>query len=232
MKNQTQLSIALPSYQEAENLEVLLPRLHKAMDNLEHNYEILIIDTMTPLDNTKKVCESHNATYLNRENGNTFGDAVRTAINAATGKYILFMDADGSHPPEFIPKLYQHREAYDVAIASRYVEGGHTENNVALILMSRILNIVYSLVLNIRCKDVSNSLKLYDAKMLKKIKLNMNNFDIVEEILFKLNKNNRNLKMIEVPFSFKKRMFGKTKRNLLAFIVTYMFTLLRLRFGK
>jgi len=40
------------------------------------------------------------------------------------------------------------------------------------------------------------------------------------------------LRITEVPFSFKKRLHGKTKRNLVAFMVSYLFTLLRLRFGK
>jgi dolichol-phosphate mannosyltransferase len=63
-----------------------------------------------------------------------------------------------------------------------------TDNNRILILMSWVVNIVYSIVLNLRCKDVSNSFKLYRGDLLRNLNLYCNNFDIVEELLFKLKK--------------------------------------------
>ena len=95
--------------------------------------------------------------------------------------------------------------------------------------MSRILNITYSFVLGLPCNDVSNSYKIYRKDQLKSIDLTCNNFDIVEEIIFKIYRNNKNIKIKEVPYSFQKRMFGKTKRNLFLFIVTYVYTIVKLR---
>jgi dolichol-phosphate mannosyltransferase len=111
------------------------------------------------------------------------------------------------------------------------VEGGFTENSKVLILMSLIVNIGYRVVLGLKCKDVSNSFKLYPGKELRSLKLKCSNFDIVEEILFKMVRTNPRFKLTEVPFSFKKRMFGETKRNLFVFIFTYIVTLIRLRFS-
>ena len=93
--------------------------------------------------------------------------------------------------------------------------------------MSRILNISYSVILGLKYRDVSNSFKIYNAELIKPLSLKCNNFDVVEEILVKINRN-REINFIEVPFSFKKRMFGKTKRNLFRFIVTYIYTLIKL----
>lgn len=232
MINKPKLSIILPSYLEEENLRILLPRLNKVLGDLGILYEILVIDTMEALDNTKDACEQNKAIYINRTNGNSFGNAVRCGIKFANGEYILFMDADGSHPPEFIPFLFKYVDSYDIVVASRYIEGGYTENSKILVLMSKAVNIIYSLVLGIRCKDVSNSFKIYKASLLKKLDFRCDNFDIVEEILFKVIKSNKNLRIKEVPFSFKQRMFGKTKRNLLAFMTSYLFTLIKLRFGR
>jgi dolichol-phosphate mannosyltransferase len=232
MQNKPNLTVVLPSYREAENLKLLLPRLSATLSKMERNAEILVVDTVQPLDETPEVCRMNGTKYMNRTSGNSFGAAVRMGIKEAQGIFILFMDADGSHPPEFIPKLYQHREDYDIVIASRYIDGGFTENSRLLILMSRAINIIYSLVLNLQCKDVSNSFKLYRASLLKKEEFYSNNFDIVEEILFKIKKKNHDLKILEVPFTFKKRMYGKTKRRLLLFAITYIFTLLKLRFRK
>jgi len=232
MSNNIKVTVIIPSYLEEENLRIIIPRLKNEMQKLGDDYEILIVDTIHAMDFTEDVCKNYNVTYLSRTNGNNYGDAVRTGIEKANGQYIVFMDADGSHSPEFINKLYKYKDDYDVVIASRYIEGGTTDNNRILILMSWVVNIVYSIVLNLRCKDVSNSFKLYRGDLLKNLILYCSNFDIVEEILFKLKKTNNNLKIKEVPFSFKKRMFGETKRSLFLFMISYIFTLIKLRFGK
>ncbi len=232
MSNHIKVTVIVPSYLEEENLRIIIPRLKNEMQKMGTDYEILVVDTMHALDYSEDVCRQNKVTYLNRINGNNYGDAVRTGIMNARGEYIIFMDADGSHSPEFINKLYQYKDDYDVVIASRYIEGGATDNNRILILMSWVVNIVYSIVLNLNCKDVSNSFKLYRGDLLRHLNLSCSNFDIVEEMLFKLKKINNNLKIKEVPFSFKKRMFGETKRNLFLFMISYIFTLLKLRLGK
>jgi len=226
------LSIIIPSYLEEENLQFILPNLMSVLKDIGIDFEVLVIDTISPMDNTKDICEKNNILYINREQGNKYGDAVRTGIKYAKGEFILFMDADGSHSPEFVADLYAHKDNNDVVIASRYIKGGFTDNNAALILMSRILNVIYSLVLGLKCKDVSNSFKLYKGELIKKLSLNSKNFDIVEEILFKLKRFNPNLKIKEIPFHFKKRSMGHTKRNLFLFILSYIYTIFKLRFGK
>lgn len=232
MKNKLNLSVILPAYREEENLREILPKLKNVLSRTVDSSEILVIDTMTPMDNTRTVCLQNNVIHICRENGNSYGDAVRTGIKYAQGETIIFMDADGSHTPGFINNLYSHKSNYDVIIASRYISGGSTENSIGLVFMSLIVNTMYSFILNLPCRDVSNSFKLYNAKILKSIVLSCDNFDIVEEILFKLKKNKPNLRIKEIPFSFAKRKFGQTKRNLFAFMLTYAFSLLRLRFEK
>ncbi len=225
------LSVIIPAYKEAENLKIILPQLVAVIRELGQA-EVLVIDTVEPLDETAQVCEANAVNYYNRRDGNNYGDAIRTGIAQATGKYTIFMDADGSHDPNFIKALYGYRADFDIVIASRYVNGGDTDNSRLLIFMSLAVNYIYGLVLNIKCQDISNSFKLYQTADLKQLSLKCNNFDIVEEIIYKLKKQKGVLKIKELPFLFKKRMFGDTKRNLLQFILTYIVTLYKLRFDK
>lgn len=225
------LTVVLPSYLEEENLRLLLPRIKEHCQNLTANFEILVVDTMTPMDGTSEVCKNIGVKYLNRQGGNTYGDAVRTGISNSRGEKVIFMDADGSHPPSVLGELYESKNEADIVIASRYIEGGFTENSRILVLMSLIVNMGYRLVLGLKCKDVSNSFKLYPGSALRSLNLKCQNFDIVEEILFKMVRSNPNFKIKEIPFSFKKRMFGETKRNLFSFIFTYVITLFKLRFS-
>lgn len=229
MSAELELSVVLPSYLEEENLRLLLPRLHHVLRRGGEPFEIVVVDTPTPLDQTREACEEHGARYLPRVGGETYGDAIRTGIAAAKGRRVLLMDADGSHAPEFIPHLLAERDRADVVIASRYIAGGRSENSLPLRWMSIVLNLSYAWILGLRCKDVSNSFKLYDGAKIRALKLKCDNFDIVEEILFKLARATPGLRIVEVPFTFKKRMFGETKRDLIAFIFTYLYTIIKLR---
>jgi len=224
------LSVVMPSYKEADNLSILLPRLISSLNGLDITYEIIVVDTVKPMDLTQSVCELMSVTYLPRVPDNSFGSAVRTGIACSSGEKILFMDSDGSHTPEFIPAMYERARTSDIVIASRYVETGRTDNPWHLVVMSRLLNVAFSLILGLPCKDVSNSLKIYKASDVKNLVLRCNNFDIVEELLYKVYRGRSDLIISEIPFFFKKRIFGETKRNLVMFMLTYFFTIIKLRF--
>ncbi len=223
-----ELSIVLPAYEEGESLEQILPVLQEVAGGLTSRFEILIVDTMQPRDRTPSVCQRFGVTYLPRRGGDLYGDAVRTGLTAARGRWVAMMDGDGSHNPVALPQLWEHRNDYDLVIASRYVPGGQTENPALLIFMSRIVNVVFRLALRLNCYDVSNSFRLYRGADVRALKLECNHFDIVEEILVKLVALRSNFRIKEVPFTFEKRKAGKTKRHLLTFIFGYLGTLLRL----
>lgn len=222
------LSVIIPAYLEDENLRILLPRLKKVLGQLGVVSEVLVVDTNPPKDKTPDVCLENGVLHLPREGGQAYGDAVRTGIRRSQGARVLFMDADGSHTPEFIPNLWSQVADSDVVVASRYVEGGETENPRHLIWMSLVLNLSYSLLLGLKCKDISNSFKIYPGEPLRSLLLECKNFDIIEEILVKISRTKRDLRIREVPFVFKKRMFGNTKRNLIAFVLTFYITFARL----
>lgn len=227
------LSIVIPSYKEFENLQILLPEIKNELSDVNFKYEILVIDANEVCHETQSLCSQFdNIKYINRTPANSYGDAVRTGIQMSLGAHILFMDADGSHTPSFIKNLYEAKNNVDIVIASRYVKGGKTDNSIVLILMSYIVNKLYSIVLNLKVKDVSNSFKLYNSQYLKELSLKCSNFDIVEEILFKCKLNNPTIRILELPYTFKKRLYGKTKRNLLLFVFTFSITLIKLRFSK
>lgn len=226
-----ELSIILPSYAEAENLEKIIPRIKSVVESyISENYEILVIDTMEPVDDTPIICQSYGVRYIPRRGGNNYGDAIRTGIQDADGRYILIMDADGSHDPVDIAKLYQYLKVKnsDITIGSRYTEGGSTSNGIVLRIMSYIVNMTYSKLFDLNIQDVSDSFRVYRAELLKSIQLQCDNFDVVEEILIKLKRKYKDIKIIEAPIIFHKREKGYSKRNLGKFIVSYIVTIFRL----
>lgn len=223
-------SIVLPSYSEAENLQILLPRLIAVADQHLHSYQIIVVDRHVSTDNTKEICDTFNVNYVNRGPNDFYGDAVRTGIETATSEFAIFMDSDGSHSPEFLPELLQYINHHDLLIASRYIDGGLTENSFYLVAISKLLNVTYSSLLKIKCHDISNSFRIYKTAQLKQLTLNCKNFDIIQEILYLLIRNNKNFSIKEVPFSFKKRIYGNSKRSMLVFVMSYFKTLVKLLF--
>lgn len=225
-----ELSIILPAYEEAENLQRLLPVLQKVAGELEPSHEILVVDTTKPRDRSPEICRSHCVTYLPREGGECYGHAIRTGIAACRGKWVVLMDADGSHNPAFIRELWKKRGAADLIIASRYVSGGRTENPPILIFLSWVVNVVFRFVLDLRCWDVSNSFRLYRGDDLRRLQLQCRHFDIVEEILILLCGIHPGYRLLEIPATFEERKAGKTKRQLFIFALGYLAVLWRLWF--
>jgi len=192
-----EVSVIIPAYEEFLNLELLLPKVIKTLDENNIDYSILIIDRVITKDRTAELeLLNSKIKVINRSPTDTYGDAVRTGIKHSNSPYFVFMDADGSHDPEFIIQLLNLKDKGDVIIASRYVKGGGSFNGPVLQLMSMLVNLSYRIILNIPAKDVSNSFKLYKSSVLKPLFLKCNNFDVIEEILFKALKRNKALKII------------------------------------
>lgn len=222
------ISAVLLAYKEAENLRVLLPEIAKQLDGTGEEYEMIIIDTPEPLDNTREVCEEFGARYVNQRYP-AFGGAFRTGIEEAKGDKFLIMDSDGSHNPKYIADIYgKFSEGADVVIGSRYTEGGVTNDARSSIVMSKILNTVFRIITGIKAKDISTDFRMYDTKQLKKVKLTCRNYDILQEVLLRMKINNKRLAVKEIPITFEKRLYGESKRRLIPFIMGYIKTMFRL----
>ncbi len=221
------ISAVLLAYKEEENLRVLLPKIRKMLDSLPEDYEIIVVDTEKPLDGTAKVCAENGARYVNQRYPR-FGGAFRTGIEEAKYDKFLIMDSDGSHNPKYIRSIYKKfMTRADIVIGSRYTRGGKTNDARSSIVMSKILNTVFRIVLGVRAKDISTDFRMYDTAQLKKVRLTCLNYDVLQEVILRMKQNNPRLVIKEVPISFDKRMFGESKRQLIPFIVGYAKTMFR-----
>jgi dolichol-phosphate mannosyltransferase len=227
------VTIIIPAFDEIENLEVLFPIIANVQAELEgFEFENLVILPTFAKEADKQKIVNLGGLPLIRHPTNSFGDAIRTGIinTKSTSVYTIFMDADGSNDPESIRKLLESDSDFQVVVASRYVSGGSSDNPLLLKIMSRLLNKIYSTVLGIKIKDLSTNFKRYLSEDLKTVELKCNNFDVVEELLFKVSKLHGDLfESLEVPDHFYERKFGVTKRRLGPYIVSYVISLILLR---
>lgn len=131
------VSVIVPTYCEAENLPVLVPRITAAFQCAGLHREVLIVDDNSS-DNTEEVCKEleagHPVRLIVRKGERGLSSAVIHGMKQARGTVLVVIDADLSHPPEKIPELVQaiQAEGADFAIGSRYVPGGGTDESWGL----------------------------------------------------------------------------------------------------
>ncbi len=138
-------SIIVPTYREAENLRVLVPRIAAAMQGRPGTYEIIVVDDDSR-DGTPDAIADLAPTYpvrvITRVGERGLSSAVIRGFQEARGRYLVCMDADLSHPPEASPRLLDTLSdpAVDFVIGSRYVPGGGTDQHWGLLrrLNSRV----------------------------------------------------------------------------------------------
>jgi len=229
----TGLSIVIPAYDELLNLRELVPEIKRVTQQLQ-NFSTEILIVLPSIAKPEEIQEIKNfgATVVMRQPTDSFGDALRSGFAALsdTSEFVLVMDADYSHNPLAITRLLAASSGAHVVVASRYTHGGTTANSLLLKIMSRLLNLAYSIVLGINCRDISTNYKLYRRSDIKNIVLNCKDFDIVEEILFQVKSiHGQSFVIREVPDHFYERKFGVTKRQLRPFIISYFRTLVRLK---
>jgi dolichol-phosphate mannosyltransferase len=224
------ISVVLLAYKEAENLKVLLPKIINVLKGLGTDYEIILIDSSNPLDETPNICQQYGIKYYNQEEPH-YGGAFRTGIKYASMERMLVLDCDGSHNPAAIPSIYlKSLEGYDLVIGSRYCKGGASNDSTISFIMSKILNTIMQFIIDVRAKDISTSYRMYITSQLKAIDLQSENYEILQEVILKQKLKKRNFKIAEIPIVFEKRLYGESKRQLLKFIVTYIKILFKLIF--
>ncbi len=123
-----QISLVVPTINEAENLPTLLEQIDQALDG--RSYEVLIVDDNSR-DNTPAVCAELAKAYplrliVREQPRNGLGGAVLHGFEQARGQYLVVMDADLQHPPQKLPDLLAplERGEAEFALGSRHVAGG------------------------------------------------------------------------------------------------------------
>lgn len=227
MSQAPELSIVLPALNEEGSLRRVLPRLRAAFASLGLRGEIIVVDGRST-DDTAAVAEAEGARVLT-QSGRGFGAALREGLCAARAPWVAVVDADGSHPPEVLARLWERRGEADLVIASRYVPGGSAAMPVQRHVLSRLLNVVSRLVLGLPVRDSSGGFRLYRAELARGAcaRSTAPNFTVQQELLVGLLAQGG--RALEVPFRYEERIDGRSKASALRLAPAYLRMLARLR---
>ena len=213
--------IIIPTYNEIENIESII----RAVLSLHKPFHILVVDDNSP-DGTAKKVEQLREEFPNRlflENrtkksglGTAYVHGFRWAL-AGDYSYIFEMDADFSHNPNDLEKLYDacYLGKKDVAIGSRYITGVNVVNwPLSRVLLSYFASVYVRLITGMQVRDATAGFMCYRREVLEKINLDRIKFvGYAFQIEMKYRSYAKNFELYEVPIIFTDRARGQSKMS-------------------
>ena len=214
--------VIIPTYNEKENIEKII----RAVFSLEKAFHILVIDDGSP-DGTAGIVKGLMASefsgqlfIVERSGKQGLGTAYLRGFEWSLEHgydYIFEMDADFSHNPEDLPRLYAAcaDEGYDLAIGSRYVSGVNVVNwPMGRVLMSYFASKYVRLITGMKVKDTTAGFKCYKRRVLETIDLKDIRFKgYAFQIEMKFTTYKCGFKIKEVPVVFVNRVEGVSKMS-------------------
>jgi dolichol-phosphate mannosyltransferase len=213
--------VIIPTYNEIENIEAII----SAVMSLPKTFDMLIVDDGSPDGTALKVKELQIAfphrIHLSERTGKLgLGTAYIHGFKIALQKsyeYIFEMDADFSHNPEDLVRLYEAcaSKGNDVAIGSRYIQGVNVVNwPMKRVLMSYFASKYVRFITGMRIMDTTAGFKCYRRKVLESIELDKINFvGYAFQIEMKFLAWKYGFKVVEVPIIFTDRTKGVSKMS-------------------
>lgn len=213
-------SVLLPTYNERENLPLIVWLLVKYFGESGYNYEIIIIDDGSP-DGTLEVAQQLQKIYGSdkillrpREKKLGLGTAYVHGMQHASGNFIIIMDADLSHHPKFISEFIDKQKEgnYDIVSGTRYMgDGGVYGWDLKRKLISRGANFLSQVLLRPGASDLTGSFRLYKKEVLQKLVEHCVSKGYVFQMEMIVRARQFKYTIGEVPISFVDRVYGESK---------------------
>ncbi len=213
--------IIIPTYNEKENIE----RMIRTLMALEHGFDVLVVDDGSP-DGTAAIVKGMMGLFpkrvhiIERSGKLGLGTAYITGFKWALEQgyeYIFEMDADFSHNPDDVPRLYAAcaDEGYDLSVGSRYVSGVNVVNwPMGRVLMSYFASKYVRLITGLPVHDTTAGFNCYKRKVLETMELDRIRFKgYAFQIEMKFTTHKCGFKIKEVPVIFVNRVLGTSKMS-------------------
>ena len=230
MKND--LLIVLPSYNESENLYLLIKNIFKILPSVK----IIVVDDSSSSENKNIrliIGKRKNVLLISRNSKKGRGSAVlqglKKSLEYKSIKYVIEMDTDLAHDPKeierFLSKLKE--DNYDLIIGSRYLHGAKIVNiSKERTILSRFINKFLKIWLGVNISDFTSGFRLYSRKAVELLvseKIISKGFITLSETLYKIS--NKRMKIGEVPITWNYRVYGKSNVSLKELFISLYFVI-------
>ena len=211
--------VIIPTYNEIENIEAIV----RAVFALPKAFDVLVVDDNSP-DLTAKKVEALQKEFPNRlflevrkekaGLGTAYIHGFKWCLQK-TYQYVFEMDADFSHNPQDLMRLYEacHKDNADISIGSRYVKGVNVVNwPIGRVILSYGASMYVRVITGMRVKDATAGFICYKRQVLEQLNLDKIKFvGYAFQIEMKFNAHLKKFKIVEVPVVFTDRTKGESK---------------------
>jgi dolichol-phosphate mannosyltransferase len=217
---QVRVVVCLPTYNERENLEPMVRAVDDVVRRHELDARVLVIDDSSP-DGTGELADRLSEelpflSVLHRERKEGLGPAYLAGFVwalATDADRIVEMDCDFSHDPEDLPRLVAATQDADLALGSRYVEGGGTRNwGTGRRVVSRFGSLYARVLLGVGVRDLTGGFKCFRRVVLEEIGLER---ITTKGYAFQIETTYRAIRagcrVVEIPIVFAEREAGRSK---------------------
>ena len=215
----TRVSIIIPCYNESQSVGKVIHKVRSLLPEAE----IIAVDDGSS-DNTAEEALRAGATVYQHPYNIGNGAAVKTGIRKAKGEILVFMDADGQHGPEDVPRLLTHLPEYDMVVGARSMQGQAT---LMRGLGNKIYNWLASYVARFRVQDLTSGFRAIKADIVKGfIFLLPNTYSYPTTITLGILRSGMSVKYI--PIEVRKREKGSSNLNLAQDGVRFFMIIIRI----
>ena len=150
------ISVIIPAKNEGAGLSQIIPRLRQVCPHAE----IIVVNDGSS-DNTKDACRAHDVRVVTHPYSMGNGAAIKSGARSATGDILVFMDADGQHNPDDIPRLIsKYNEGYDMVVGARH---SSSQASLGRSYANRIYNRLASWMVGRRIDDLTSGFRVATA---------------------------------------------------------------------
>lgn len=217
---QEKISVVIPTYNEIDNIQKLIPIVQGVLEKITPKYEILIVDDNSPdgtgkfVEELSKKDEKIKVIIRNRKTG--LGDAYKCGFQNVNGDIIFEMDADLSHNPKDIPKFLKALKYGDVVVGSRYIKGGRNlYRQKRRIIISRVANFLAKFFFQLHpLTDCTSGFRVYKREVIETIMPHVNSQKYIFQVDMLAKAKQFTFSIREVPIKFQDRYTGESKFNI------------------
>lgn len=215
--------VIIPTYNEKENIEKIIREILKQ----PFSPDILVVDDNSP-DGTSEVVKSmmeedERINLIVREKklglGTAYIEGFEWGLKNNDYKYFFEIDADFSHNPSDLNRIFENLNHYDVVIGSRYIKGLSVQNwPLSRILLSYFANLYARFLTGLRIKDITSGFVGYRREILEKIlkkRIKSDGYGFQIEVKYFAYRNNAKMKEIKIVFIDRRSGYSKMSKSII-----------------